>query len=53
MIKLTAQRLIYNPEDFNAIIDAHNVLVDTLEVAYDEINRLSEEMEKLKAGEQK
>ena len=52
MIKLTAERLIYNQEDFNAIIDAHNILVDALEVAYDEINRLSEEMEKLKAGKE-
>ena len=52
MIKLTAERLIYNQEDFNAIIDAYNILVDALEVAYDEINRLSEEMEKLKAGDQ-
>lgn len=52
MIKFTAERLIYSREDFNEIIDAHNVLVDALEVAYDEINRLSEEMEKLKAGEQ-
>ena len=52
MIEFTAERLIYNQEDFNAIIDAHNVLVDALEAAYDEINRLSEEMEKLKAGKQ-
>ena len=52
MIKFTAERLIYNQEDFNAIIDAHNVLVDALGAAYDEINRLSEEMEKLKAGKQ-
>ena len=52
MIKFIAERLIYNQEDFNAIIDIHNVLVDALEVAYDEINRLSEEMEKLKAGDQ-
>ena len=52
MIKFTAERLIYNQEDFNAIIDAHNVLVDALEVAYDEINRLSEEMKKLKAVKQ-
>ena len=50
MIELTAERLIYNREDFNTIIDAHNVLVDALEIAYDEINRLSEEIEELKAG---
>ena len=52
LIKFLAERLIYNQEDFNAIIDAYNVLVDALEAAYDEINRLSEDMEKLKAGKQ-
>ena len=52
MIEFIAGRLIYNQEDFNAIIDAYNILVGALEVAYDEINRLSEEMEKLKAGKQ-
>ena len=44
--------LIHSREDFNTIIKAHNMLVDVLEVAYDEINRLDREIEKLKAGEQ-
>ena len=44
--------LIHSREDFNTIIEAHNMLVDALEVAYDEINRLDREIEKLKAGEQ-
>ena len=52
MIDFIAERLIYNQKDFNAITDAHNILVDALEVAYDEINRLSEEIEKLKAGKE-
>lgn len=44
--------LIHSREDFDIIIEAHNTLVDALEVAYGEINRLSKDIEKLKAGEQ-
>ena len=44
--------LIHSREDFNTIMEAHNTLVDALEVAYDEINRLDREIERLKAGEQ-
>ena len=45
--------LIHNKYDFDVVIEAHNMLDDALEVAYDEINRLSEEIERLKAGEKK
>ena len=44
--------LIHNKYDFDVVIEAHNMLVDALDVAYNEINRLSEEIERLKAGEQ-
>lgn len=43
--------IIHSREDFDIIIEAHNMLVDALSVAYDEINRLSKEIEQLKAGE--
>ena len=44
--------LFHTRQDFDVLIEAHNTLVDALEVAYEEINRLSKEIEKLKAGEQ-
>ena len=44
--------IIHSRYDFDVLIEAHNTLVDALEVAYDEINRLDREIEKLKAGEQ-
>lgn len=43
--------LIHTRQDFDVIIEAHNTLVDALGVAYGEINRLSEEIERLKAGD--
>ena len=45
--------LFHTRQDFDVLIEAHNTLVDALEVAYEEINRLSKEIEKLKDGEKK
>lgn len=44
--------LFHTRQDFDVIIKEHNRLVDALEIAYDEINRLSEEIKLLKAGEE-
>lgn len=44
--------IFHTREDFDVLIEANNMIVDALHTAYSEINRLSEEMEKLKAGEQ-
>ena len=44
--------LVQNKYHFDVVIEAHNILVDALDVAYNEINRLSEEIERLKAGEE-
>ena len=44
--------IIHSRYDFDVLIEAHNTLVDALDVAYNEINRLSEEIERLKAGKQ-
>lgn len=38
--------------DLEVIAKAHNQVVDALEKAYREINRLSKEIEQFKAGEQ-
>ena len=43
--------IIHSKYEFDVLIEAHNTLVDALDVAYDEINRLSEEIERLKVGD--
>ena len=42
--------LFHTRQDFDVLIEAHNTLVDALEVAYEEINRLSKEIERLTDG---
>lgn len=43
--------LFHTKEDFNIIMQEHNKLVDALDIAYKEINRLSDELEQLKIKE--
>lgn len=43
--------LFHTRADFDVIIKEHNRLVDALDIAYKEINRLSDEIERLKVGE--
>lgn len=42
--------LIHTRQDFDVVIEAHNTLVDALEVAYGEINRLDREIERFKVS---
>ena len=43
----------HNKQAIDIIIEEHNKFVNALDMAYNEINRLSYEIERLKAGEQK
>lgn len=49
MIKFSYYK-IRRKQGIDVIIEAHNDLVDALAKAYDEINRLSKEIEQLKGG---
>lgn len=42
----------HNKQAIDIIIEEHNKVVDALDIAYNEINRLLHEIEILKAGEQ-